>query len=99
MDEGAVPLLETMPREDEEVEADDGAPDVAFEGWEGLPSTSAETEDPLEERDATLDTGPEIAQASVDPSALRHFGDLESAALEEHHVLDALGLGIAQVGS
>src|ERR1700730_72893 len=86
-----------MPGEHQQVEAQDRSPHVALERLPGLPSTTIETEDALQERDIAFDPGPEIPQPLVHPTALDHGANLQTYALGERHILHTGGLDVLEV--
>ena len=87
-----------MASEDEQIAAEDRAPDVGAEGGQALPGAAVEAEDALEPGDDAFDAGPEVAQLAVDPGAAGHVGDLEAAVLGEGDVAHAPGLQGRQIG-
>jgi hypothetical protein len=54
--------------EDEEIAAEDGAPDVGVEGGHAPPGAAVETEDAFEPRDDALNAGAEAALGAGRPS-------------------------------
>lgn len=77
-----------MSGQDEEIEAEDRAPDVSVERGQGAPGTAVKAKDSLEPGDDGFDASAETAELSIDPIAASHVLDLETASLGERDVLD-----------
>lgn len=87
-----------MTGEHEEVEAEDGAPDVGVERGKRPPGAAVEAEDALEPGEEPLDAGAEAAESSVDPVATDHVADLEASVCGEGHVGDPPALQAGEIG-
>src|SRR5580704_1808384 len=85
------------PGEEREIEGDDRGPDISVEVVEPAPSAARQAEAALYPRDAGFDTGAEVAELAIDPTALDHVFDAQAGLLVEGHVVDPASLGLAEI--